>query len=181
MIINNEKKKIWTIPNILSIIRICLIPLIVYLYLFTELSWLAGIFIILSGLTDIVDGYIARKFNQVSDLGKILDPIADKLTLLSVLFCVTYKYLAFIILLGCELVKDLLVAISSYYRINSNKEIHCANWEGKVCTLLSYLTVITHIFILFGLKTSAIIIISVSSLILLLGVKYSIKNFLSIK
>ena len=181
MIINNEKKKIWTIPNILSIIRICLIPLIVYLYLFTELSWLAGIFIILSGLTDIVDGYIARKFNQVSDLGKILDPIADKLTLLSVLVCVTYKYLAFIILLGCELVKDVLVAIASYYRVSRNKEIHCADWEGKVCTLLSYLTVITHIFILFGLKTSTIIIISVSSLILLLGVKYSIKNFLSIK
>ena len=174
----NKNRKIWTIPNILSVVRICLIPLIIYLYLFTDLSWLSGIFIILSGLTDMVDGYIARKFNQVSDLGKILDPIADKLTLLSVLFCVTYKYFAFIILLGCELVKDILVAISSYYRINRNKEIHCANWEGKVCTLLSYLTVMTHIFIPFGLKTSAIIIISVSSLILLLGIKYSIKNFL---
>ena len=174
----SKDRKIWTIPNILSVVRICLIPLIVYLYLFTELSWLAGILIILSGLTDIIDGYIARKFNQVSDLGKILDPIADKLTLVSVLFCVTYKYFAFIILLGCELVKDILVAIASYYRVSRNKEIHCADWEGKVCTVLSYLTVITHIFIPFGLKTSAIIIISVSSLILLLGIKYSIKNFL---
>ena len=176
----SKVRKICTIPNILSLIRICLIPLIVYLYLFTDLSWLSGIFIILSGLTDMIDGYIARKFNQISDLGKILDPIADKLTLLSILICVTSKYNSFIILLGSELVKDLLVAISSYYRINRNKEIHCANWEGKVCTVLSYLTVITHIFIPFGLKTSAIIIISVSSLILLLGIKYSIKNFLKI-
>lgn len=174
----SKARKIWTIPNILSLIRICLIPLIVYLYLFTDLSWLSGIFIILSGLTDMIDGYIARKFNQISDLGKILDPIADKLTLLSILICVTSKYNSFIILLGSELVKDLLVAISSYYRINSNKEIHCANWEGKVCTLLMYLTIITHVFIPFGLKTSAIIIISVSSLILVLGIKYSVKNFL---
>ena len=173
----SKDRKIWTIPNILSVVRICLIPLIVYLYLFTELSWLAGILIILSGLTDIIDGYIARKFNQVSDLGKILDPIADKLTLLSVLFCVTYKYFAFIILLDCELVKDILVAIASYYRVSRNKEIHCADWEGKVCTVLMYLTIITHVFIPFGLKTSAIIIISVSSLILLLGIKYSVKNF----
>ena len=173
-----NEKKIWTIPNILTLIRICLIPLIVYLYLFTDLNWLAGIFIIVSGLTDMIDGYIARRFNQISNLGKILDPIADKLTLLSVLCCVTYKYSLFIILLGSELIKDLLVAISGYYRINRNKEIHCANWEGKVCTVLMYLTAITHVFIPFGLKTSAIIVISVSSLILLLGIKYSVKNFL---
>ena len=171
-------KKIWTIPNILSLIRIILIPLIVYIYLFTNYSWLSGIFIIISGITDLLDGYIARKFNQISNLGKILDPIADKVTLLSILICVTSKYNSFIILLGSELVKDLLVAISSYYRIGRNKEIHCANWEGKVCTLLMYLTVITHVFIPFGIKTSAVIIISVSSLILLLGIKYSVKNFL---
>ena len=173
-----NEKKIWTIPNILSMFRICLIPLIMYLYLFTDLNWLAGIFIIFSGLTDIIDGYIARKFNQISNLGKVLDPIADKLTLISVLGCVTYKYPLFVILLGSELVKDLLVAISSYYRINKNKEIHCANWEGKVCTVLSYLTIISHIFIIFEIKVSTIIVITVSSIILLLGIKYSIKNFL---
>ena len=154
----SKVRKIWTIPNILSLIRICLIPLIVYLYLFTNLNWLSGIFIILSGLTDMIDGYIARKFNQISDLGKILDPIADKLTLLSILICVTSKYNSFSILLGSELIKDLLVAISSYYRIGRNKEIHCANWEGKVCTLLLYLTIITHVFIPFRLKTCVIIV-----------------------
>ena len=146
--------------------------------MFTNYSWLSGIFIIISGITDLLDGYIARKFNQISNLGKILDPIADKATLLSILISVTYKYHSFIILFGCELVKDVLVAISSYYRIKHNNEIHCANWEGKVCTLLMYLTIIAHVFIPFGVKTSAIIIISVSSLILLLGSKYSIKNFL---
>lgn len=95
-------KKIFTIPNILSLFRICLVPLIIYTYLFTELNILAGCLIILSGITDIVDGYIARHFNQISDLGKVLDPFADKLTLISILFCVTYKNNYFIIFQGLK-------------------------------------------------------------------------------
>ncbi len=172
--------KVWTIPNILSTVRICLIPLIVYLYLFTNLNWLAGILALLSGITDIVDGYIARKFNQVSNVGKILDPIADKLTLICVLVCVTIKYNVVIILLVAEIIKDVAVAISSLYRACKNSKVHCADWEGKVCTCVCYLVILSLVFFNVSLKTSSILILVSSTIIILLGIKYAIKNFISI-
>lgn len=171
-------KKIFTIPNILSMIRICLIPLIIYVYMFTDLNWLAGSLIILSGLTDIVDGYIARQFNQISTVGKILDPIADKLTLLAVLICVSIKIPTLIILFFSELLKDLVVAISSYLRVKfNNGKIHSAAWFGKVCTCLVYVINILHVFwsnIDFGL--SSLIIVIGSIVVLFLGFSYSIYN-----
>ena len=172
--------KVWTIPNILSTVRICLIPLIVYLYLFTNLNWLAGILVLLSGITDIVDGYIARKFNQVSNVGKVLDPIADKLTLICVLVCVTIKYNVVIILLGSEVIKDVAVSISSLYRACKNSKVHCADWEGKVCTCECYLVILALMFFNVSLKTSFILILVSSIIIVLLGIKYAIKNFISI-
>lgn len=170
------QKNVWTIPNILSSVRICLIPLIVYLYLFTELHWLSGILILLSGITDMLDGYIARRFNQVSSVGKILDPIADKLTLISVLICVVITYNSVIILVAAEVIKDIVVAISSVYRMSINKEVHCSDWEGKVCTALTYLTILLLVFFDIGTHTAGIIVITVSSIVSLLGIKYSIKN-----
>lgn len=68
-----------TIPNIISYVRILLIPVFAVLFRQGHLAW-ALVAIVVSGLTDFVDGKIARKFNQVSDLGKLLDPLADKLT-----------------------------------------------------------------------------------------------------
>ena len=70
--------KIITIPNVLSMLRILLIPAIVY-YLNFECVLAFG-FLLLSGITDVLDGWIARKFNMTSDLGIVLDPVADKLT-----------------------------------------------------------------------------------------------------
>ena len=72
------------IPNILSITRIILIP--VYLYYFINANYLtAGILFSISAITDFFDGYIARKYDAVTDLGRILDPFADKLTIISIL------------------------------------------------------------------------------------------------
>lgn len=178
------KSKVWTIPNILSLIRICLIPLIVYLYRFTELQWLAGIIILLSGITDIVDGYIARKLNQVSSVGKILDPIADKLTLLTVLTCIFITYNPIMILVAAELLKDILVGITSYIRCKFNGKVHSAGWHGKVCTALVYATILLHIFFT-GAKfltydVSGLITIIVSTVVLFLGLLYSIDNLMKI-
>ena len=74
---DEPSNKIITIPNILSLFRLCLIPVILWLYLGQQRNLLAGCVLVLSGVTDIVDGLIARRFHMVSDLGKILDPIAD--------------------------------------------------------------------------------------------------------
>jgi len=72
-------KGCWTIPNLLSVIRILLIPVFAVLFYNQEYGW-AILTLVLSGLSDFFDGKIARKFNQISALGKILDPVADKLT-----------------------------------------------------------------------------------------------------
>ncbi|MBE6793126.1 MAG: CDP-alcohol phosphatidyltransferase family protein, partial [Ruminococcaceae bacterium] len=69
----------WTIPNLLSLVRIALIPLFAWLYLSDYLWWSVAV-LVLSGATDWFDGVIARKFNQISEAGKYLDPAADKLT-----------------------------------------------------------------------------------------------------
>ena len=89
---NKYQKKIITIPNILSFIRLCLIPIIVWLFIGKQDYLLAGIFVLISGLTDMVDGWIARTFNMISDFGKVLDPIADKSTQAVVVLLLSTRY-----------------------------------------------------------------------------------------
>ena len=86
------KEDIFTIPNILSFLRILMIPGIVVLYcVYQEYAWATAL-IVLSGITDVVDGRIARTFNMVSDFGKMLDPVADKLTQAAVVVCLVIRY-----------------------------------------------------------------------------------------
>ena len=88
----NYQNKIITIPNILSFFRICLIPVIVWLYNVKQ-DYLWTLFILLlSAVTDIVDGIIARKCNMISDFGKAFDPVADKLTQMAMLFCLVSRF-----------------------------------------------------------------------------------------
>ena len=87
---SNWQKEIGTIPNLLSIFRVFLLPL--YLYFVLEQSFVyAGIVIVISGITDFLDGFIARKFNQMTELGKILDPVADKLTQLVLILSMAWQ------------------------------------------------------------------------------------------
>lgn len=72
-------KGCWTIPNLLSFLRIVVVPVFAYFFMQGQYGW-AVFMLVLSGLSDFFDGKIARKFNQISALGKILDPVADKLT-----------------------------------------------------------------------------------------------------
>ena len=86
-----EKKQILTIPNLLSVVRLALIPVIVWLYSYEKNYYAAIGVILLSGATDIIDGWIARHFNMISDFGKALDPLADKLTQAALLLCLLSK------------------------------------------------------------------------------------------
>lgn len=90
-----KKEQLLTIPNLLSVVRLLLIPLIVWLYCARQEYELAVLFILLSGATDVVDGFIARRFHMVSDFGKILDPVADKLTQGALIAGLTYLALYF--------------------------------------------------------------------------------------
>ncbi len=99
-------KKIFTIPNLLSFIRIILVPIIVVLYLKKHMV-AATVLVVVSGASDMLDdGFIARTFNQVSDLGKLLDPIADKLTMLAVVFLVAIHHLPMRVMLYVMMAKE---------------------------------------------------------------------------
>ena len=133
-----RKNQILTIPNLLSVVRLLLIPVILWLYIGMENNYAAIAVIALSGLTDIVDGRVARKFNMVSDFGKILDPIADKLTQASLILCltVTYNWMKWLIVLFC--VKECAMLTMGYLAIRKRDSVNSAQWHGKLSTALLY-------------------------------------------
>ena len=109
---SNKENKVLTIPNALSVVRILLIPLFAYLYFKGHYAF-AAIVLTVSGLTDVVDGFIARTFNMISTLGKILDPFADKLTQLVVVLCLAIRHNILIPLLVVFYAKELLMLSGS--------------------------------------------------------------------
>lgn len=141
----NQKQKIFTVPNLLSVFRLLLIPLIVWLYREKGAYGWALAVLILSGLTDIADGFIARRWNLVSDLGKALDPVADKLTQICVMWCLVSRFPYLWLLLGVLMAKELFTGIMSLCAVKKSGKILGADWHGKLCTALLYGTIGLHI------------------------------------
>ncbi len=138
--------RILTIPNLLSFFRISLIPVFAWSYCVKRDNTLTAIFLLLSGATDIIDGFIARTFHMVSDLGKVLDPVADKLTQATMLICLMTRFPLMTIPLAVMAVKELYMAISGYIVIRKTGVVPCADWHGKVATVLLYGMMILHVF-----------------------------------
>ena len=143
---NSTQKKIVTIPNILSFFRLCLIPVIIWLYIGEENYLWAGIVLILSGATDLADGFIARHFHMISDLGKVLDPVADKLTQAAMLFCLCTRFPLMILPLVLMIVKEGFMGISGIMIIRKTGSVFGADWHGKAATVLLYAAMIVHVF-----------------------------------
>lgn len=136
----------FTIPNVLSIIRILLVAVFCIVYFRPGMLIFAFLVILLSGISDLLDGYIARKFNQISDLGKILDPVADKLFQLSTVICfvisgaVPYWAVAIII------VKELVMMIGALIYYNKSEVVIAAKWYGKLASALFFISFLTVFF-----------------------------------
>ena len=137
-------KRIITIPNILSMVRIILIPLFVFLYLNGHI-WQSAVVLVVSGLTDTVDGFIARRFNMISDLGKALDPVADKLTQAAILVCLGLKFPLMWIPLGLMVIKENAGGILGLLTIKKTGNVYGALWYGKVTTVLLYVVMGLHV------------------------------------
>ena len=136
----------FSIPNILSYFRLLLIPLFIVLYVqedFTE----ALITLAASGLSDIRDGRIARKYDMVTDLGKVLDPVADKLTQCAMMLCVAMRYPAMWWLLGLHVVKELIMLIMGWYVLKRTDTVNSAIWAGKLCTGVIYAVMMLHVIL----------------------------------
>ncbi|MBO5129388.1 MAG: CDP-alcohol phosphatidyltransferase family protein [Oscillospiraceae bacterium] len=145
MFIKDWKKDVFTIPNILSMFRLVLIPVYVVIYLNAkDLSdyFLAGTILAVSCLTDMIDGKIARHFNMISTLGKILDPIADKATQFTLTLCLSIKYPILRFVLVLFIVKELFQGIAGLVNLRRGKMLPGALLAGKVCTTVLFISLI---------------------------------------
>lgn len=137
---SSDTDRIFTLPNILSFFRLLLIPAIVYCYDQHYYGWAIG-FLMLSGATDVIDGWIARTFHLVSDFGKALDPFADKLTQAALLLCLLPMYLWWVV--AVMAFKEFSIGILARMVQKRTGKIFSAGWYGKLCTVVIYLSVFT--------------------------------------
>lgn len=128
-----------TIPNLLSTLRIVMIPFVMIAYLKENYPLAIGL-LALSGLTDVADGFIARRFHQISDLGKILDPIADKLTQFAVLVCLAVRHPILIPVAAILAVKEILTLIGAMIFMHRGNATPYARWWGKMTTVVLFVT-----------------------------------------
>ena len=142
---SERENRIITIPNILSVCRILMIPVFIWAYCFRKEYLLAFLILCLSGTTDLVDGFIARMFHMVSNLGKALDPIADKVTQGAVLLCLGIRFPQMFFLAGLLAAKEITTGLMSLSAIRKTKEVKSADWHGKITTCLLYFTMLLHI------------------------------------
>ena len=138
--------KIFTVANILTFCRIVLIAPFLYFFI-TERYIEATAILTASGLSDCFDGLLARKLNQVSDLGKLLDPVADKLTLVAVAVCICIMFPIVIPLMVILALKDLLMLCGGLYMIKKGIKPPAAKWYGKVGTIVFYFSVCLIVFL----------------------------------
>ncbi|HHZ06408.1 MAG TPA: CDP-alcohol phosphatidyltransferase family protein [Clostridiales bacterium] len=134
-----------TIPNLISILRILVIAPFVVFFLREE-YFVAFALIVISGVSDMMDGWIARRFNQVTELGKVLDPIADKLTLVAVIVCVGILIPGIIPLVVILVVKDLLMLCGGFVLLKQRIAPPAAKWFGKLATIIFYFSVVIIVF-----------------------------------
>ncbi len=176
-----EKKvnKNLNIPNALSFFRMLLIPVFIVFYMMADKTdyiyyVYAASALILSGLTDLFDGVIARKFNQITELGKILDPIADKLTQMAVVICVAIKLNNIEITLALTLfvLKEIAMLIGGYIILKNNIIIQPSQWYGKVATAVFYIVMAAIALFDLGTKTSFILILVAAAFMLFAFFQY---------
>ena len=133
------------IPNILTILRFIFIPIILN-FIFKGNYILGIIFFTISGLTDVLDGFIARKFNFVSNFGKLMDPLADKLTQISVLASLVTVKIIPVWILAIVVLKELIMVVGASFLYGKDVVVY-SKWYGKLATVLFYLAIVVSLVI----------------------------------
>lgn len=135
------KKDLFNIPNLLSLFRLALIPVYMHIYLSARVPsdyLLSGLILTVSCLTDLVDGKIARHFDMITPLGKLLDPIADKMTQLVLTLCLSLRYPGLIPVLVLFLVKEFFQFFAALICYRRGKALDGALLPGKICTAVLF-------------------------------------------
>ena len=166
MRINDWKKELFTIPNLLSLFRLALIPVYIIIYLQGD-YFLSAAILAVSCLTDMIDGKIARKFNMITAVGKILDPLADKATQLSLILCLSVEYPILWWLIGLFVIKEGFQLIAGTINLRKGIMLKGALISGKICTTVLFLSLILMVLIP-SIPYSAVLIITVIDIIFML-------------
>ena len=140
------------IPNILSVIRIILVFVFVAVF-FAPISKIWALIVFLTaGATDVKDGYLARKFNWITNLGKVLDPLADKLMQCTALVCLCIVNVVPVWFLIVFFLKEILTVALSFLVIKRRSVVVASKWYGKTAVCLFYLTIVSAVIMRYVFK-----------------------------
>lgn len=148
MFIKDWKKEIFSIPNLLSFFRLALIPVYAYIYLNATQPHqylIAGSIMAVSCLTDMIDGKIARRCNMITTVGKILDPLADKITQFTLTLCLSMKYPVLMPVLALFVVKEVFQLVAGVFFLRKGRMLPGALMAGKVCTTVLFVSLIAMV------------------------------------
>ena len=141
MFLENWKKELFTVPNLLSLLRLVLLPVYLGAYLRSKYLTAGGI-LLLSCLTDLLDGFLARKLHQVTDLGKVLDPLADKVTQLSLMACLSLQFPALKPVLWLLIGKEAFQLALAIGFLKRGRVLSGALMAGKISTAVLFASLI---------------------------------------
>lgn len=181
---NKKKNKNFNIPNTLTMIRFILIFPFVYYFLHNSFT-IAVLILVVSGLTDMLDGMIARRFHQFTELGQMLDPLFDKLTQAAVAICLAIKQPILIPLLAVFVIKETLMVSAAIVLISKNKKKPGGSkWYGKTATVLFYISfgIIVSLKAIWGIEnlSLSITLLSVTAGIMIYAFIRYAKTYFSI-
>lgn len=134
---SQKKKEYFSIPNLLCYLRLLLLPVFALLFCYGQNRWAAAV-IVLSAVTDVADGIIARKFNMTTEWGKIMDPLADKLTQAVVSACLIVRYPVMLFLFLLILFKEIFQAVGGFLLYRKLRKMRSSEWFGKLSTAFFY-------------------------------------------
>lgn len=178
------KNQLWNIPNMLCLLRIIMIPFIIIMYLSSTTPngyIVTGLLILLSGLTDAIDGYVARKYNMVTDLGKVLDPLADKLTQASLAITIAIRTPSFRPILWVFVVKEIIMIGAGFFLYKNKIKINSSKWYGKVATVVFYAAMLLFVLIPSSNGILHLVILSVSAGFMIFSFIMYIPEFFKLK
>ena len=150
MDIKDWKKEILSIPNLLSLFRLLLIPVYITIYLNARTKddyFLAATILAVSCLTDMIDGKIARRFNMITTVGKLLDPLADKLTQFALILCLSLRHPILWYVVGLFFIKEIFQLIGCTIALRKGLTMTGSLLPGKVCTTVLFISLIIMVML----------------------------------
>ena len=164
------------IPNILSTIRLFMIPAFVITY-FKYRAWISAVIYVAAWLTDALDGYLARRNNWITDVGKILDPLADKCMQFAAAVCFSIEDPIFLLVAIPMFVKEIAMLLAAVLIAKTKNVVVASSWYGKVATVLLFLCAFTKILVRHNHIFNVIIAVFMLTCMIFSFLMYYFKDF----